>query len=350
MLAWLWIIPMLILLVVVHEFGHFAVPKWCGVYVKEFAFGFPPRIFSRRLGGTEYSVNLIPLGGYVRLEGEDGESTSPDSFATKTKLQRAAILVAGAAMNVLLVPILLGAGSVVGEPQMQGIELLEVQAGSPAEQAGLQSRDFVVAIDGKAITEETTISDELVVRGGQPVELSVWRQGRESNQATLLVQQRQNPAAGQGRLGIRFQPHIVTVGHSIWQAPIRGVGRTWEMVRLFGVQLRLMVAQGVPIQEQVTGPVGIAVATGQQAQQGAGNLLWLTALLSLNLAIVNLLPFPALDGGRLAVLLLERVRGNRLNPRLEGMIHLAGFALLLTLMVLVSVRDVQRFILTPPTP
>ncbi len=142
----------------------------------------------------------------------------------------------------------------------------------------------------------------------------------------------------------------MTVGHSIWQAPIRGVGRTWEMVRLFGVQLRLMVAQGVPIQEQVTGPVGIAVATGQQAQQGAGNLLWLTALLSLNLAIVNLLPFPALDGGRLAVLLLERVRGNRLNPRLEGMIHLAGFALLLTLMVLVSVRDVQRFILTPPTP
>jgi len=338
----LWVIPVLVVLVVAHEFGHFIVARWCGVRVKEFAFGFPPRLFARQVGDTVYAVNAIPLGGYVRLEGEDGESQASDSFAVKPPLQRAAILVAGATMNLLLVPVLLGLATLVGEPVMHGVEIQKVQAGSPAAAAHLAPGDVIFAVNGKEILNDTSISAAITQHPTAAVDLTVWPHGDQAATRAVPVTPRENPPVGQGKLGIAFTPHMVTVRHAIWEAPVLGVQRTGEIAGLMVSSTRQAFASRMPIQDQVVGPPGIAKMTGRAAEAGAGYLLTLMAILSLNLAIVNLLPFPALDGGRLAVVFVERLRGKRLNPRVEGVFHMIGFVLLMTLMVFISIRDVTR--------
>lgn len=338
----LWMVPVLLLLVGAHELGHFTTAKLFGVRVKEFAIGFPPRIASIARGGTEYSINLFPIGGYVRLEGEDGDSTAPDSFAVKPKRQRAIILAAGAAMNLLMAPVLMTCVALVGQPTIAGVTLQAVQADSPAAAAGLAPGDVIISIDGQRITDDHVLQDELLARGSRPVQLVVWPGGNERQARTLDVTPRAAPAPNQGRLGITFSPRVVMVQYPLLQAPARGIGQSFDMLGQIADGFRQLFFGPQPVLDQVGGPIAIAQATGVAAQEGPGPLLTLAAFLSLNLAMVNLLPFPALDGGRLAMLVVEQLRGRRLNPRIEGMVHLVGFAVLVTLMLIVTAHDVTR--------
>lgn len=338
----LWMVPVLLLLVGAHELGHFATAKLFGVRVKEFAIGFPPRIGSVERGGTEYSLNVFPIGGYVRLEGEDGDSSAPDSFAVKPKPHRAVILAAGATMNFLIAPLLMTSVAIVGQPTIAGATLQAVQSGSPAAAAGLVPRDVLISIDDRRITDDRVLQDELAARGSRPIQLVVWPDG-DANQAHVVdVTPRAAPAPGQGRLGITFSPRVVMVQYPPLEAPARGIGQSFDMLGQIADGFRQLFFGPQPMLDQVGGPVAIAQATGAAAQQGPGPLLTLAAFLSLNLALVNLLPFPALDGGRLAMLVVEQLRGRRLNPRIEGMVHLVGFAVLVTLMLIVTAHDVTR--------
>jgi len=329
-----WIIPVLLLLVLAHEFGHFITARLFGVRVKEFAFGFPPRLAAFHIGETEYALNALPLGGYVRMEGEDGEILSPASFAAKARWKRAIILAAGATMNLLIIPILLTAVAVVGEPTMDGIVLQQVQAGTPAESAGLHGGDIVIDVNGQKVTNEQAFQTFIDANLGKTLTFTVGPRGNLTHPVQIPVTPR---VQGPAHIGIQYEPRIVPVRFPLWQAPVVGVQQTGGLVAAFAQGIGQMFGTA---DLQLSGPVGITRLTGEAAQQGPGPLIELTALLSLNLAIINLLPFPALDGGRLAVVLLERVRGRRLDPHLEGAIHFVGFMLLITLMLVVSYKEV----------
>lgn len=334
---YLWIIPVLLLLVLAHEFGHYITARLFGVRVKEFAFGFPPRLAAVHIGDTDYAFNAIPLGGYVRMEGEDGEIHSAKSFAAKARWQRAIILCAGAAMNVIIVPLLLTAVAIVGEPTMDGIVIQQVQSGSAAAAAGLQPNEVVLRADGVPLSNGTQFEQIINASLGKALTLTVSRNGDVKQTQQLVVTPRVNVPPGQGHVGIAYRPRLVPVRSPVWKAPIVGVRQTASFIGAFFDGIRQMFGSaGV----QLSGPVGITKLTGEAAHAGPGPLIELTALLSINLAIINMLPFPALDGGRLAVVALERVRGQRLDPRLEGTIHFVGFMLLITLMLVISFHEV----------
>ncbi|MGI8913757.1 MAG: M50 family metallopeptidase [Chloroflexota bacterium] len=334
---YLWIIPVLLLLVLAHEFGHYITARIFGVRVKEFAFGFPPRLAAIHIGETDYAFNAIPLGGYVRMEGEDGEIHSPDSFAAKARWKRAIILSAGAAMNVILVPILLSVVAIVGEPTMDGIVIQEVQSGSPAAAAGLKAHEVVLSANGTRLSSEAQFGQIITSSLGKALSLTVSPTGDIQQTQQIVVTPLVQVQPGQGHVGIAYMPRVIPVRSPIWRAPVVGVQQTFSFVGAFFEGIGQMFGSaGV----QLSGPVGITKLTGEAAHAGPGPLIELTALLSINLAIINLLPFPALDGGRLAVLAVERVRGRRLDPRLEGTIHFVGFMLLITLMLVISYHEV----------
>lgn len=334
---YLWIIPVLLLLVLAHEFGHYITARLFGVRVKEFAFGFPPRLAALHIGDTDYAFNAIPLGGYVRMEGEDGEIHSPNSFAAKARWKRAIILCAGAAMNVIIVPLLLTVVALVGEPTMDGIVIQQVQSGSPAAAAGIQVNEVVLRANGVPLSSQTQFEQIINASLGKALTLTVSPSGNVTQTQQIVVTPRVQVQTGQGHVGIAYMPRVVPVRSSIWKAPIVGVQQTASFIGAFFDGIRQMFgAAGV----QLSGPVGITKLTGEAAHAGPGPLIELTALLSINLAIINMLPFPALDGGRLAVVALERVRGRRLDPRVEGTIHFVGFMLLITLMLVISFHDV----------
>ncbi len=337
--SYFWIIPILLLLVFVHELGHFMAARKFGVLVKEFALGFPPRIKAVRVGETEYALNALPIGGYVRMEGEDGQLESPRSFVAKSRGQRAVILLAGVTMNALLVPILLTVDALVGVPTVQGIVIHDVQAGSAAQVAGLFPGEVITAAGGRPITDSQVFIDAIRTNIGKPVELTVQGASTQAPTQTVSVTPRPVNKPGDGSLGVTFTVHLVNLQYPIWQAPFVGAKQTAMLAGDFATAIHQMFqTQSV----QLSGPIAITQVTGEAARQGPGTLLELTALLSLNLAIFNLFPFPGLDGGRLAMLLLEQLRGRRINPVWEGAINFAGLMVLLAVMVLVSINDIMH--------
>lgn len=309
-----------------------------GVRVLEFAFGFPPRLFSIRRGETTYAFNALPVGGYVRMEGEDGRILSPGSFPVKPGWQRAIILTAGVAMNVLLVPILLTAVAVIGEPQMNGAKLEQVEPGSAAANAGLKAGDIVWVANGVDLNTEQQFIQAIESHLGSPLTLLVGAPGApESAAHPVTVTPRVHVASGQGHLGVTFTAHLMARRFPMWQAPAEGIRQSVQLVSSFFAALHQAVVTNTL---QLSGPVAITKVTGEAAQAGMSTLLELTALLSINLAVMNLLPFPALDGGRLAILLVEGIRRKRLDPHLEGAIHFVGLIVLMLLMLVVSMHEI----------
>jgi regulator of sigma E protease len=333
------------LLVFAHEFGHFVTAKRAGIKVQEFGFGFPPRLVGFRRGETVNSINLLPLGGFVKMLGENAAPGEPRAFASKSKRVRALVLVAGSAMNFLLAPVLFSAAFMVGEPvpcdDCGRVQVYSVSADSPAARAGLRERDVFVTIAGQPIRDAADVQRLVQGAGGREIEVVVRRDGGEVG---LRVTPRAAPVEGQGTIGIQLGPERVVVQRPIWEAAPLGLRRTGETLVLFGRGLAQMVSRDAPA--DLAGPVGIAVMTGRAARAGWVYLLQFTAFLSLNLAIFNLLPVPGLDGARLAFVALEGLRGRRVNPRLEGVIHFVGLMLLITLILFVSHNDVRRLIPT----
>ena len=306
--------------------------------------------------GTEYSLNLLPIGGFVKIEGEDmAESDpAPTSFASKSATWRVIILAAGVAMNIVLAWVLLSAQGIVGVPTLITDDnsatltktqtyILEVQPGSPAAEAGLVEFDRIVSIDGLVTPSVQTIQAHTAQQAGQPLELVVSRQGATE---TLSLTPRADPPPGQGALGISLaSTGLATVPW--WHAPWHGLQRTGLMlaaiVTQFGIILAQLFSTG-SLGSDLAGPVGIAVLTNEATNLGLPYVLEFGALISLNLALINILPFPALDGGRIVVVLLEVLRGGRrLKASLEQYIPTAGFALLILLMIWITFRDVGRF-------
>lgn len=343
------------LLIFVHELGHFITAKKIGVRVDEFGFGFPPRIAGIKKGDTIYSVNWIPLGGFVKIKGESGEhGDDPDSFSNKKLWQRGLILSAGVIMNFALAWFLLSVGYVIGLPQVtdglseyariseEKIQVLSVLEGTPADNAAILPGDTILSIDGIAMGSIEEFSGYTSGRESDPVTLRVQRDGEE-------IEKKMVPAHIEEIGGAGIGVALVSTGfvsYPVWLAPIEALNTTVYFTKqvfwAFGTMISdLFFAKEVSI--EFSGPVGIAVITAKVASHGIRHLLQFTALLSVNLAIINILPIPALDGGRLLFLFMEGVRGRAIGRKIEVSAHNIGFVLLILLVLAVTYRDVVRF-------
>jgi regulator of sigma E protease len=332
----------LVLLIIAHELGHFVTAKSVGVKVEEFGIGFPPRLFAIKRGETEYSLNIVPLGGFCRLLGEEDPSERR-SLARKNKRTRLLVLSAGSLMNILL-PLFLFTASFMVPHQvlLEKVRVEKVAPGSPADMAGMKPGDIILEIDGSTVRNRGELSSEIRSHLGSEITLLV-QQG-ESPPRVLKLVPRWNPPAGQGAIGVELgSAEFTTVKESqpFWKAAISGVKTTWETLVLFRNEIAGWFIKKQP--PQIAGPIGIARVTGEVVQTGFGPLLSFTALISINLAIFNLLPIPGLDGGRLVFVFLEwLLRGKRISPQRERLVHLIGFAVLIALVVLVSYYDIIR--------
>lgn len=342
--------------VMVHEAGHFFTAKAFRVRVHEFAFGFPPRIFAKRFGETEYAVNWLPLGGYVRLEGEEN-ADSPRSLAAKPRWQRLIILTSGALVNLVLPVVLLSAALMIPHQEDEGhAKITGVAADTPAAAAGLREGDVILRVgshDAKNLAEASRL---VRVYQGKTVDVTVRRAGER---VTVPVYARWAPPKGQGPTGISIapetvnpvdgRPYTVTVSEKPWVAIPHGTVLTWQTLILARNEMVGWV-KGTA-RPQFQGPVGIAQTTGEVARSSettAGAispLLELAALLSINLGILNLLPLPMLDGGRVLFVLIEIARGGRrVRPEREALVHLVGMAAFLILAVVVTFADISRIV------
>lgn len=329
------------LLILLHELGHFLAAKFSGLLVHEFGFGFPPRLFKKKIGETVYSLNLLPFGGFVRIHGEtrtegEGESqvSAARNFAMQPAWRRALVLVAGVLMNVLAGWFIFSALFWVGIPQ--AVVVAEVLPNTPAAAAGFRANDVLIDfVDGPSFQEA------VVASAGKETAFRV-RRGEEV--LTLSATPRSEAPEGEGRLGLRFTEtglprtsFIEGFGKGFMQA-MRVLGAIFVS---FGELVKSIFTDRSAL-SQVVGPVGIFRVAAASADQGLAYLFQLIALISLNLAVLNVLPFPALDGGRLLFLLIEKIKGSPLSPKREQLANAIGFSLLIVLMVLVTVRDVVK--------
>ena len=346
------------ILVFVHELGHYFAAKKSGMQVEEFGFGFPPRMFGIKKGETIYSVNWIPIGGFVKIAGEDGgEGSNPRSFANQTFLKRFITLIAGVTMNIifawLVIMIAMGIGlptvinegdalpasAIVDEPF---IVFREVLVDSPAQLAGFKTGDSVKSVNGEQIDSLQEVQELTQLNLGKETKYVVSR-GDETIEATLTP--RVSPPEGQGAMGVSLAT-VADVSYPWYEVPFRAVGATYNVVystiSAFGTILGQWFS-GESVGGQLSGPVGIAVLTRDVAQLGFIYLLQFTAVLSVNLAVINAIPFPALDGGRILFLIIEKIRGRKLPETAEQVANTLGFGLLLLLMVFVTIKDFGRF-------
>ena len=329
------------LLVIIHEFGHFVTAKLFGVKVLEFGIGFPPRLLHFQRGETTYTVNSIPLGGFVKMMGEEDPS-HPRSLAGKPIPVRALVISAGALMNALLPIILFAIVFMVPRDTTVGdVTVASVSEGSPAAVAGVLPGDVIRELNGQRVENIRDLSYQLRLRLGAKASMDIERGGQLLRKDVVP---RWKPPAGQGATGIsidlvnahetsRHQPFFSAVGN--------GGRRTIETLVLIKNEITgWFIGTNEP---EFAGPVGIAQITGEVARLGILPLLELAALLSLNLAILNILPLPALDGGRLLFLGIELVRrGKRISPQREALVHLAGFVVLITTVIVISYFDILR--------
>jgi len=358
------------LLIFVHEFGHFIMAKRAGIKVEEFGFGFPPKIFGIKKGETLYSFNLFPIGGFVKIYGEMGKPTKKGirkedkkrAFYSKPIGTRAKIVVAGVTMNLLLAAFLLGLGHWLGLPTIveddevgdlgkTRVQVTQVAFDSPAAQADIKIGDTITSLKLKIKNEKLKIINVFTVkevqefvRAHQGEEITVVIQRGDQVLEKTLVPRLSFPA-DEGPMGIGLARTAI-VSYPWYQALIKGITSTvnliWAMVTILGGLLWRLAVTG-KLAVEVAGPVGIFSLTGQAAQLGFIYILQLTALLSINLAIINALPFPALDGGRLLFLAIEKVKGSPVSYKLERIVHTTGFVILILLMIAITWRDVVRF-------
>jgi regulator of sigma E protease len=428
-LYWLWVVPVLGVLIVVHELGHFLTAIWLGIRVEEFGIGFPPRVFAIRRKGIDYSLNLLPIGGFVKITGENGDSDDPRSFGKAPAWKRIIVLAAGSFMNLLLAAIIFMVLAISGTLTVDApaTVITTLSSGSntpqPAEKAGIKPGDRILSIAGIPVTNDESIRTLSSQHGGKPTVYEVERGGvrvpltvtPNTSMPSLGVilgpyiapakVESVRPAGAADEAGFKPGDEVVSVsGHPVthraeamywlgqgegivevrvkrdgqvlseplrldvgkgsalqkgaalsffiptkmvyqspWEALGTGVKQTWAVITL----IPQGIAQAIEGKAQgpgVTGIVGIGQITGEVAQDsGLNGLMRLTALLGISLFLINLLPLPALDGGRLLFIFIELLRGGRrIAPEKEGLVHFAGMVVLLALMLLITIFDVGR--------
>ncbi|HXG35468.1 MAG TPA: M50 family metallopeptidase [Dehalococcoidia bacterium] len=338
----------LIALIVVHELGHYITAKLTGVKVLEAGLGYPPRVWGFTYRGTIYSLNALPLGGFVRLLGEEDPS-DPESLAAKSRPVRLLVLVAGSAMNFLL-PILLFAIAfmIPRDVPVGPNQIVEVLPDSPAAQAGLRPGDVVLAVDGDDVRNSEELGRQIRLNMGSTIDMRILRPDNPEvpsvgQELTVPVQSRFNRDGPTGiRITMPYFERIESDSYLPWEAVPKGWTATVETLILAKNEVRSWFGGGGG--PEFAGPVGIAQTTGEIVEQaGWRTLLEFTALLSINLAIINILPLPMLDGGRIAFVLLEIARrGKRIAPEKEALVHLIGLAAMITLAVVITYFDILR--------
>lgn len=337
------------LLIVFHEFGHFIIAKLCGVGVLTFSVGFGPKLFVRKKGETEYALSAFPLGGYVKMIGEDpddevSQADRERSFAHKSLFKRCAIVFAGPGFNLMLAVLLLMLVFVFyGVPVMSTL-VSGVEKGSPAEQAGIAKGDRIVAIDGKPVAEWEELSQTIKGSQGKPINLEI-RRGSE----TIKLAVQPTKKEGKSIFGERKDDWMIGIGSqgTIEKGkPGLAVGKaftqTWDYIKITLLAFYKMITGDVS-PKNIGGPILIAQMAGQQAQEGVGNFLHFLAVLSINLGVLNLLPVPVLDGGHLLFFLVEAVIRKPVSVRVREMAQQVGICLLALLMVYAFYNDIVRF-------
>ncbi|WP_312653531.1 RIP metalloprotease RseP [Aminipila sp.] len=325
---------MFCILVLVHEGGHFIAAKSVGVKVNEFSVGMGPVLLKKMKGETQYSVRLFPIGGFCAMEGEDDESEDERSFGKRPLWAKAIIIVAGSFMNlVLAIVVLAGIVLYIGVPTTTIDGFSDV---SPAKEAGILSGDKIISIQQQAIKDWNDITEAISDQKGEKVEIVVDRDGKDISFTMNLVEEE-----GTGRKIVGILPEV---SRNPFTALEKGAESTWVMtVKMVEVIGQLVT--GEVSTKELTGPIGITVAVSDSVKYGFIYVANLAALISLNLAIVNMLPFPALDGGRLVFLIIRKVTGRTITDEIEAKVHFVGIMLLFALMIYVTWQDIGRFIL-----
>lgn len=351
-------IASLSVLILAHEWGHFIAARRAGMKIEEFGIGFPPRVWGRRHGGVLYSVNLLPIGGFVRIFGEDGEHRSEKgSFSSKPIVSRMLVIAAGVLMNVAVAWALISAIFMIGAPtELTSDELAAsardrsvfisfVAEGSPAQSAGIKAGDKIIAISTHEATlepiEAWEVQQFVGATAGKEISISVER-GNERVDYTITP--RQNTPEGQGPIGVALA-EVGTVSYPPHEALWRAGASAFSRLNAIAIELWNVVSTLVrtgSASESIAGPVGVASMAGVVQQQGVVNYLFFLAIISLNLAVINAIPFPALDGGRFLFLIIEKIKGSPVNKRYEAVIHAGGFAVLMLLVVLITIRDIRN--------
>jgi regulator of sigma E protease len=328
------------LVIFVHELGHFITAKKTGIKVEEFGIGFPPRLFSFKRGETVYSLNLIPLGGFTKMLGEEDPS-QPRSFAGKRIRTRLLVLSAGSIMNILLPILLLSIAFMIPRQVVAGgdLKVIEVTPDSPAAKANIEVDDIILTANGQPVSNFDEFHQIIEDNSASPIPIGLKR-GEELINTTV------NPPYEDNKIGVTMQlvnPYYETESYPIWKAISEGFRQTGNIIALSIKGLVSLVTGHGGV--EIVGPIGIAQATGEIVQFGiASSLMW-AAIISAIIGIMNLLPVPMLDGGRICFVLLEWIRrGKRISPERERMAHFVGFMLLLTLVIVVSYFDLSRLI------
>lgn len=361
-------IGILSLLVFVHEFGHFFVAKRAGMKVEEFGFGLPPRAWGKKVGETIYSINWLPFGGFVKILGESGENRkNPRSFSAKPFWVRFSVLFAGVIMNFLLAAYLLMLGYTAGLPASVTtediiggrvgnftdlkVQIMGVVPDSPADKAGLALGDTIHELkyfeDGIVKVFPISFSDRLAelinARRGEEIVLVV---ARGEDIFDIMVVPREFPPEGEGAIGIQMSQTVIVLYpfyEAIWRGFMDAFKIAGLIVVVFAGIIKDLIFQG-KFAGELAGPVGIAMLTARFSQLGFSYLMQFTAVLSINLAIINALPIPALDGGRALFLAIEKVRGKPVPHHIEQTIHTVAFVLLIFLILLITYRDIVKLV------
>lgn len=318
-------------LIFFHELGHFMAAKACGVKVNEFAIGMGPKVLKKQKGETLYSVRAFPLGGFCVMEGEDEDSQDERAFNRKSVWKKAIIIVAGAAMNLIIAIILM-----IAVNYMNGVPtttISQVEENSPAYTAGIQKGDKILSINDKKINSWDDVQAVKNAVNTRELNIKVQRKDTELNIKTTLKENDRNKIIG-----------IVPVSEkNIVKAIANGPSATWNMAKSMYSGLYSLITGKVSAKE-LSGPVGIVYLINKGISRGFATVLYLTSLISLNLAIINMLPLPALDGGRLLMVIIRRLTGKAISSKVEGVIHAVGLGLLLLLTIYVTWNDIVRFI------
>jgi regulator of sigma E protease len=341
-------------IIAIHEFGHYLSARLLGMKVLEFAFGFPPRVAAIHHAGIDYSLNAIPFGGFVRILGQDdfaihqaGEG-DPGAFTTKPWWAQAIVLAAGVTMNMVLALVVLTIAFSTGTTASTGVVRVDqVAPNSPAQKAGIQIGDTVRAIDGRPVTRSSDlvsyVTSQARLHPDQEVTLEIDRNGGPL--PAIKAVPRAEPPEGEGPLGIRLdevQGAVAVALPEAFKAALSLSGQViGQIAELPGQLLASRTSSGGPT---VGGPIEIFRVTGQVAQFGIPTFLKLVGVLSVNLAVLNIIPFPGLDGGRLFFVLVGGIFRRRLSPQVEAAVHAVGFVLLLALLVVVSINDIRRVV------
>lgn len=353
------------LLVFVHELGHFVSARKIGVKVEEFGFGLPPRIFGIKKGETIYSLNWLPLGGFCKIKGEEGEDReAKDSLSHKKIWQRAIVFSSGVAMNFLLAAFLLSIGFLIGLPQVLDglpagakirdpkIQIISVIKESPAEKADLKIGDTILSIDDQKFEKIENLQRYIGEKSGQALIVKIKR-GEKIFEKEIVPQKETKIEDEESVFGPLKTRAIMGVGlvktaivsypwyKALWYGSVTTISLMGQIILAFYLLIKnLILGQGVTV--DFAGPVGIAAMTGQVVQLGFIYVLQFAALLSINLGIINFFPFPALDGGRVIALGVEKIRRKPNDPKIEAFIHNLGFVFLMILIVLITFRDLGQ--------